>query len=112
MELAELLRRYLRNSLRLASGHRGPGNGIKQRETGPGFRHPRGIRRALRQTGKGFSGWGEKLFIGEGGGGADGRKRRSRRKGRGEEMKKENGEIKGPSRKERRSRGKGGRKRI
>lgn len=68
MELAELLRRCLRNSLSLACGHRGPGNGIKQRETGPGFRHPRGIRRALRQTGKGFSGWGEKLFIGERGG--------------------------------------------
>lgn len=100
MELAELLRRCLRNSLRLACGHRGPGNGIKQRETGPGFRHPRGIRRALRQTGKGFSGWGEKLFIGERGGGADRRKRRSRRKKRGEEMKGE--EMKGESRKERR----------
>lgn len=100
IELAALLRRCLRNSLRLAFCHRGPGNGIKQRETGPGFRHPRGIRRALRQTGKGFSGWGEKLFIGEGGGGADRRKRRSRRKkrGRGNEGEK----MKGEGRKERR----------
>lgn len=102
VELAELLRRCLRNSLRLACGHRGPGNGIKQRETGPGFRHPWGIRRALRQTGEGFSGWGEKLFIGEGGGGADRRKRRSRRKkkGRGNEGREQKGDEEGEGKEE------------